>query len=87
MKNSQKEIVDNYLLEHFEEINTSRLTEKDFRWDVVAAKIKGNYLGGEYIRNRFSKLRKRYNSIVIDSIAKSNIEHGEVLNKSVSKEK
>ena len=87
MKNSQKEIVDNYLLEHFEEINTSRLTEKDFRWDVVAAKIKGNYLGGEYIRNRFSKLRKRYNSIVIDSIAKSSIEHGEVLNKSVSKEK
>lgn len=87
MKNSQKEIVDNYLLEHFEEINTSRLTEKDFRWDVVAAKIKGNYLGGEYVRNRFSKLRKKYKNIVIDSIAKSDIEHGEVLNKSVSKEK
>jgi len=57
-----KEIVDKYLIENFEEIDSQRVLNKEFRWQDITNKIIGNlklFIDPEYVRHRFSKLRKK----------------------------
>lgn len=53
---SLKDKVDKYLKDNFEAIESSR-TDSDFRWSNIAYSIDRD-LEGEYVRNRFAKVRK-----------------------------
>jgi hypothetical protein len=53
---SLKDKVDKYLKDNFEAIESSR-TDSDFRWSNIAYSIDRD-LEGEYVRNRFAKIRK-----------------------------
>lgn len=52
-----KEEVDTYLINHYKEIEKIR-GNSDFRWKDIATKINKD-LTGEYLRNRYIKLRKK----------------------------
>lgn len=85
-----KEIVDSYLIEAYTTIAKEQLGG-NFSWKAIAYDIAQekdiDVPDKEYIRNRWRKLKQKYNDIVVDSVAKSNITQAEVLNKNVSKEK
>lgn len=104
---STKEIVDKYLIEDFATINELRVS-KDFRWINIAQEIaeehKGIFSGicknckvkwedGEYVRHRFSKLRKKMEYSVyikkIDTVEgiKKEIESNELIQNSTSNTK
>lgn len=53
---SLKDKVDKYLKENFDTIESSR-TDSNFRWSNIAYSIDRD-LEGEYVRNRFAKVRK-----------------------------
>lgn len=54
-----KETVDAYLIKHYKDIEEIR-GNSDFRWSNIAYSIDRD-LEGEYVRNRYSKLRKKDN--------------------------
>jgi hypothetical protein len=59
---STKEIVDKYLIENFEDIDSQRVLNKEFRWQDITNKIIGDLkwsIDPEYVRHRFCKIRKK----------------------------
>jgi len=60
-----KQKVDNYLQQHYLEIENDRVTNKSFKWRSISNKI-GEGLSSEYIRGRFRKIRALNDENILD---------------------